>query len=32
MAFIDKQELSEEQKKKLFYKNAERLIDLSKND
>ena len=32
MAFIDKLGLSAEQKEKLFYKNAERLIDLSKND
>ena len=32
MAFIDKLGLSAEQKEKLFYKNAEGLIDLSKND
>ena len=32
MAFIDKLGLSAEQKEKLFYKNAEKLIELSKND
>ena len=31
MAFIDKLELSSEQKEKLFYKNAENLIKLSEN-
>ena len=29
MAFIDKLELSEEQKEKLLHKNAEKLIELS---